>query len=576
MIYPETRNTIKNSFVFSQSLSNFHSMKYFVFLLFLGGSSFAQLSDNAYLLAYKDAVQLYANHQFDNAKARLSPLTGSGNDNPVVPYALYYHALCSYELSDYYQSRVKLRDLFTRFPDWEKIDEARYLYVLANFKENYFDEAFSNAERIDDQIIKSNLQTAEEFYIKPVKSIELLKSLNEKFPNEKIIAETLVHRIQEKPYNTKQELQLSDLLTNRYKLKDTSNAFESGKSGNFSESFEDGTIDIGVFLPFDLKNGNVKTNQYVFDLYAGMKIAAEELKTQNKPVNLVAFDVGKETEDFGRLKSEKGLGNLDVFIGPLYPGPNKEAEAFAMKNKIIQVHPLSNNIDLITDTKTIFLAQSSFDMQASKALTLMMEKTKEKTVSIYFGKYRKDSIMAASYKSEALKLGFKILEYKKFISDNSIGLSLKSGHVFFTGDEEFGSKIIRTLGLRNYNFVSLVSTSGSFNFDKVSRNVLQRELFLIYPDFVDYEKDQVKTFKKAFQKEMNMIPSYYAYLGYDIVIFYSKMLMEGKEIFRLNMNDSYLLDEFTLCGFDYSGYSNDNKKVPVVKFNEGHFEVQNN
>ncbi len=559
----------------SYLLHNITFMKYFIGFLLIGNVAFAQLNDNDYQLAYKEAVQLFANQELEQAKARLSPLTSSNYNNPIVPYAMYYHALVNYRIGDFYQSRVKLRDLNTRYPDWEKIDEAKYLYVLGNLQENYFDEAFNTAQSILDDSIKVDLSAAIAQFIKPVKSLELLKSLYEKFPTEKIIAEVLVQRIQEKPYNTRQELQLSDMLTNRFKLKDKT----SSKKGSFDDIIaktKDGFIDFGVMLPFDLKMGVNSANQYAYDLYLGMQIAAEEVNKEGELVKLYGFDIGKTKESFEALKSDEALENMDVFIGPLYPAANQVAEGYAMKNGIIQVHPLSNSRELITNTKTIFLAQSSFEMQAKTALEFILDKTKDKTTSIYYGKFKKDSLMAIAYKNEAVRLGFTIKEIRKFNTETSITANQKVGHVFFTGDIDFANKIIRALGIRKLSYSLLMSTSGSFDFDKISRSVLSKELYILNPEYVDFEKAEVVAFKKAYQVKMFMQPSYYAYLGYDILKYYTMMLKDGNEIFRLNMNDSYLINEgFTLAGFDYAGYSNENKRVPIVRFRDGNFVMEN-
>jgi hypothetical protein len=72
-----------------------------------------------------------------------------------------------------------------------------------------------------------------------------------------------------------------------------------------------------------------------------------------------------------------------------------------------------------------------------------------------------------------------------------------------------------------------------------------------------------------------MYPSYYSFLGYDMLLFYSRMLKNGKEIFRLNLDESPFMGDLLLSGFDYSNKSAENKIVPIVKYNNGRFEIMN-
>jgi outer membrane protein assembly factor BamD (BamD/ComL family) len=117
-------------------------------LFFLSFFAQGQKTDQEYLLDYKSAVQLYASHDFEEAINKLTPLTSSQYTNAVVPYTLYYFAMSSLESNKAYQARISLKDLFTRFPNWEKTDEAYYLYGLANFKDKYFEEGIIYFEKI--------------------------------------------------------------------------------------------------------------------------------------------------------------------------------------------------------------------------------------------------------------------------------------------------------------------------------------------------------------------------------------------------------------------------------------------
>ena len=98
------------------------------------------LNDQAYLIEYKKAVQLFANSQYEQAGQKLTALSDKNYTNPMVPYAYFYNALSAKNKGNSYQSRVIFRSLFENFYDWDKINEARIIYAELNFGENYFEE----------------------------------------------------------------------------------------------------------------------------------------------------------------------------------------------------------------------------------------------------------------------------------------------------------------------------------------------------------------------------------------------------------------------------------------------------
>ena len=553
-------------------------MRHLVFvLLFISFLAKAQKSDQEYLLDYKKGVQRYASHDFEGAIAILTPLTGAQYTNVIVPYSLYYYALASLELNKTFQARAILRELFQRNISWDKMDEAYYLYALVNFKDKYFDEGVSYLDRISSSEFKDDKEALMQNYIPAIENIISLKELNQKFPAKRIIAETLLNKIQARKYNTKADLELSDVLTDRFKLVSPEN-IESEKSNiGFGRPYDDKEIDFGVLLPFDLTNFDVKEatskNRYVYDMYSGMLLAMDVIKEENISVNLFGFDVGSSSESAVKYLKDQNFKKLDALIGPLYGRPNKIVGEFAEANKMFQIHPISNSQSLITDTKNSFLVQASENVQAQKCLDFAEKMTRIKSVSIYFESDR-DSLFASIYAKEAKKRGYTISEFKAYKRDGLISKVPQKGHIFVIGGSSFGPDILRMLG-QNKSDSLVIATESSFNSETVSRSTLNKNLYLINPRHVDLESESLKEFKRKYIAKMNMYPSYYSFLGYDMLLFYSRMLKNGKEIFRLNLDESPFMGDLLLSGFDYSNKSAENKIVPIVKYNNGRFEIMN-
>lgn len=548
--------------------------KVFVIVLGLFSSAYGQqLNDQAYLLEYKKAVQLFADSQYDLAGSKFAKLCEKEYANPIVPYAFFYNALTAKNKGNIYQSRVIFRQLFEKYFDWDKVSEARIIYAELNFEENYFEEGLKSIEAIQEKEFDGIKKGILNKHIPKIKSISTLKELYFKFPTQEILAKNLVEKIQANRYNSKDDLEISDMLTNRFKLKEIpKNKDAKNNSSKKISDEETARLDFGILLPFNLNDitNSVGSNKYTYELYEGMKIAAEQLKNDGIIVNLHAFDVKKTKLDFQVLEKKEGFKNLDIIVGPLYPDPNNEAVPFAISNKIIQVHPLSNNLDLLKDGNSIFLMQPSHLQQSKKVLEYVNSLNYNKSVSIYFGNARKDSVFASIYRLEALKKGYAITAFKKF-NGTLQKLVPETGHVFLATDNNQGIKFLQSI---SYSKITseIICTASSFAWEKTPSSALTENVSLIYPEFVSKEKEQVRNFEKIFLEKMAIHPSFYAFAGYDLVYFFGKMLKDGKDIFKLNIDSGSYKDEYLLSGFDFSGKIKENAIVPIVKYKNDMFE----
>jgi outer membrane protein assembly factor BamD (BamD/ComL family) len=529
-------------------------------------SSTAQESFQEYKRKYNQAIQLYANSQYDSAIRVFLPLTQEKYTNSLVPYSHYYIALCSNNTTNFNQAKTSLRQLFQRFPDWKKLDEAYYLYAEASFNQNNYEEALDFLNRIQDHDIIHNIADMEYKYLSGITNFGKLKQLQGTYPNNKTIAELYVRTVQEKAFSTREELVLSDELTNRFKL-------IKPKREGYKRAYDDTTIDFGVLLPFDINKvaGNQSTQKpYPYDLYIGMKIASDQLRSEGVSANIYAFDISNDDSEMMDLVSDPNFKKIDLFIGPLYSSPNKIAVSYAIKNQILQVHPLSNNLSLTTESDGIFLAQSSFLDQSKKAITLAKTLNTKKTVAIYYGNSRKDEQFANVYRNEAENSGVTVAEFKKISSTTDISNHSATNHIFIAAMPDEIRNMIQYVK-KEKNPAPIFTAASSFDFSTFPLSLLRQNIYIIYPEFVDFESTEVKNFKDLYVTKMGELPTYYAYLGYDIGLYYSRILKNGKDNFISQMNMIQYTQGYTLSGFDYTNSSKSNQLIPIIKYENGSF-----
>ena len=530
-------------------------------------STTAQESFQEYKRKYNQAIQLYANSQYDNAIRVFLPLTQEKYDNAFVPYSHYYFALCSNNITNFNQAKTSLRQLFQRFPDWKKLDEAYYLYAEASFNQENYEEALDFLNRIQNRDIIRGIPDMEYKYLSGITNFGKLKQLQSTYPNNKTIAELYVKVVQEKTFSTREELVLSDELTNRFKL------IKPKKEG-YQRAYDDATIDFGVLLPFDIsKVAGCQSTQkpYPYDLYIGMKIASEQLMNKGISTNIYAFDISNDDSKMMDLVSNPNFKKIDLFVGPLYSSPNEITVNYAIKNQILQVHPLSNNLNLTTESDGIFLAQSSFLDQSKKAITLAKTLNTKRTVAVYYGDSRKDEQFAQVYRNEAESSGMTVSEFKKISSAADISNHSTTNHIFIAAMPSEIRDMIQYVK-KEKNSAPIFTAAASFDFSTFPLSLLKQDIYIIYPEFIDFESTEVKNFKDLYVTKMGELPTYYAYLGYDIGLYYSHILKNGKDNFKNQMNMIEYTQGYTLSGFDYTNGSKSNQLIPIIKYENGNFK----
>jgi tetratricopeptide (TPR) repeat protein len=521
-------------------------------------STTAQESFQEYKRKYNQAIQLYANSQYDNAIRVFLPLTQEKYDNAFVPYSHYYFALCSNNITNFNQAKTSLRQLFQRFPDWKKLDEAYYLYAEASFNQENYEEALDFLNRIQNRDIIRGIPDMEYKYLSGITNFGKLKQLQSTYPNSKTIAELYVKVVQEKTFSTREELVLSDELT---------------KEG-YQRAYDDATIDFGVLLPFDISKvaGSQSTQKpYPYDLYIGMKIASEQLMNKGISTNIYAFDISNDDSKMMDLVSNPNFKKIDLFVGPLYSSPNEITVNYAIKNQILQVHPLSNNLNLTTESDGIFLAQSSFLDQSKKAITLAKTLNTKRTVAVYYGDSRKDEQFAQVYRNEAESSGMTVSEFKKIFSAADISNHSTTNHIFIAAMPSEIRDMIQYVK-KEKNSAPIFTAAASFDFSTFPLSLLKQDIYIIYPEFIDFESTEVKNFKDLYVTKMGELPTYYAYLGYDIGLYYSHILKNGKDNFKNQMNMIEYTQGYTLSGFDYTNGSKSNQLIPIIKYENGNFK----
>ncbi len=563
--------------------------------LLLNGSppSKAQVAGDAEK-RYKAAVRLVQTGAYDRAITELSAVAQRGGS--LAPYATYYIAVAAFRQKNYTQARLTLKQVLDRYPNWRKLDDVHYLFACTAMETGQYEDALTRLQRIGDPDLKGDIDKLERHFLLRITDISRLKAIQREFPEDRNVALTLIDQIQRNS-TERSDLELSDKLANQFgvpvasvaappvtstPVATNSPAAVSTSRPAASRTRNKGYYTVAVLFPFKVDEFDPerrgRSNQYVYDLYEGIKLAKAKLQEEGVTINLVAYDIDNDANKTLDVINSASFAQNDLILGPLYAEPNRLVTAYAGQNNMPLVNPISTSGDLITNQPMAFLAQPSLAQQAEKAAAFARNLPIVRRAAVYFGASRKDSLLAVACQITLKRQGIQVIDSRRVgataeATAASITLTeaSKPGCVFLTSSsDDDGPRLLDALSRRNISS-PLIATASAFDPYRNSLSTFtRRELYLLYPDYIDTNRPEVTDFEEMYLIKRNIIPSVYASQGYDMMLFFGRLL--AKNAFPVRSRTDLKSDstDYVLSGFDYT-QSNDNQLVPIVKFDGGRF-----
>ncbi|QHT67142.1 ABC transporter substrate-binding protein [Rhodocytophaga rosea] len=518
---------------------------------------------------YESGKQLLKQEKYDLAREIFSSLSKQTADNPYIAYSHYYQAYALFKTAKYDAARLQLIQLLEKYPSFSDAESANYLLANIAFEKGNEDAALGYLEKCKSKQIREDVQNLKSHYLAQEQELNTLKNLQKKYPEDEVIAGVLIDKLLASARD--EDASLAKQLDTKFKLGRIKAMEELKKISKKAE------YNIAVLFPFQpegMEAGKPRNNQFVLDMYEGIRIAADELTTQGTKVNVFAYDIANDGNKMLETVNLPEFAGMDILIGPLYGATNKVAVAFANQKSVGLINPISNNGQLIENNPSAYLLKPSLETQVQKAAEYALNTFAPKSVMILFGPTPKDSSLAVTYRKQILDKGGKVNAIKKITQVNvgDIAQAITEtqetslGHVFITTDNqnivvnftnalEQRSSKVPVVTLSNWLELKLIS------FDQFER----RNIHFIYPEYIDYGSETVKSFRKNYVSKKSIIPSIYSYQGYDMMLFFGRLLGEHGTFFHQALHQQAPQKGVILPGYNYTG-ANDNQYVPLVKF----------
>lgn len=552
--------------------------------------SFAQSSSTSpedLKAQYERGKKLYEEGKYAQALEVFRPLSRIDEGNPYVQYASFFFGLSALQQGDYSLARTMFMQIQTKYPDWEKMDQVNYWLADTYFRQGDYNQAISLINDMQkkgqaDKQTQEDALTMKQYFLAKTQSDSLLQALLVKFPKDEMIAKQLVNHISRSFYDSNKQL-LLDSLVKAFNI-DLAQIGTVSKEASVKKSL----YNVAVMLPFlyDKLSPQVRQqgNQFILDLYQGIKMAVDDLSAEGINIQLHAYDTHRSYEKTRQLLEQDEMKNMDVMIGPLYPGPIRAVSEFSLKNQIYMFNPLSSNPLAIGENPFSYLIRPSVITEAKVAAQFAQEELDAKKALVITGaqdsmrvrsfveSFQKDT----SYKVEVIKKTNFNRESMDELVDTLKALSENESSVIYVAsdDQLLISNVVSAVVMANID-VSMIGNEEWLNINSVSYDQLEDlNVYLLNPGFINFENEKLKEFEQRYRRDMYNIPNKYVLTGYDMMYYIGQMLNRYGIYFQEFFSKEQHVNSLFYAGYNYFK-ANDNQRIPIIKFEDTNIIVVN-
>lgn len=546
---------------------------------------------------YQTAKELIEQEEYAQATTFLRELIVAHPNNIYESYASFFYAYASYQLEDYDQARDILLQLLQRYPDWEKIQEARYLMGAVQFARQKPKFALRYLQKVDQQDFGKRLPKLKKAYLTSL-SKAALRDLYREFPEEEVIARLLADRIAEQVFEDIPEgerIQL-DQIADQFGYKPPK--IERAEQ-QLERIIRKDRYYIGAFLP--LKYAETQENpvaspyKFAWELYQGMKLGAERLRAENIPIDLLSFDTQRNPDYLQEQLEEPNMENLDLILGPLFSETVPVALDFAREHETAVVNPISVNAKLLDDYEHYYLSEPSYVTQAEKLADFAIDSLKRSRFYILYGSDQLDSLRAVYFQKAVEKRDGVVRVFERIDPNDKTYINvheaikdiapqaLDPGRPIEDGDPDvliFASTtqqaLASTINSRLLVARLRIPVIAPAEWLEMSQLKLtqfnERQIYLFAPDYLDKDTEAYRTFLEDYYQQARIEPSVYAIKGFETVYVWGKILNKhGKNFWKALPEDMEEIGYFE-PGFRYQG-QRDNAILPILQMRENALKV---
>jgi ABC-type branched-subunit amino acid transport system substrate-binding protein len=519
---------------------------------------------------------------FAVAMQELQPLTQPINHFAQAPDAAYLYAVAATRLGKWAEAEQMLNLIRNQYPTYASLNEVLYLQGQVSFEQGDYDTALRTLGQLPAEQYAAPREAMQANYLTKLKDRATWQRLQKRYPQSKLIGRLYADYLLSTGTLADADRQQLDALVTQFKLDRNRYTTALAPAAPVAPKAlpRKGIYNIGVLLPFELQDNSWQTqrrNQFVTDLYAGLRLAQDSLQRTGHPVQLFAYDTGADTLTLKSVLAMPELAGMDMLIGPVYKSGAKLLARYAREHQIVCINPLSQDADLVTDNAYHYLYSPSATTQARAAAQFAAVSFGTGRPAVLLHEDSKDdNDFAAAYQAAYEAAGGHITASHAFRPDDPASLSAAflpaeltgASHVVIASDHrKVGPAAFAALGTVPAASRPALLVPGTW-LDNPSLGVGQlgsAGVYYYHPKYFDKHGLGYRRFRQLYLAKQNLPPSVFASQGFELLLFFGNALQQYGPAFQSGLASTPPLPGAIFEGLTYPSGAHDNQTVPLLK-----------
>lgn len=545
-----------------------------------------------YKRQYKSAREFFDNKNYGLAMEAFKPLIIYDKDNPFVEHSSFFYALSAYHQKFPAVAKDMLVQIKQLYPNWSQMPEVNYWMAKIYFDQRQYFQAMQMLREYPVLNQQKNVSEMKRHYLKDIEDVEVLRMMWEEHPQDTVVAKLLARAISKQPF-LDQDTKLIDSLITKFNF-DRAEFEASLKPVNV---FKDKYV-VSLLFPFLAKTleptTSTKVNQSILDLYLGIKMAVDTLKSQGINIDLRSYDTERSTAVTVALLEMEELKSSDLLVGPLFQNQTQLVRDFSINNKINMISPVSSNTEFLGSNPFALLLQPSNETIGIRSAEWIAANVPNKNCMVFYGETVKDTVTTASFLKRAKELELNIVlaekvsrensgsifnklatpvEYDEFKNPIEFELKVDSiGSVFVASDDPIlYTKVISGVDTRGDSVIIVGNESWLNNAAANFATYERLHITMVAPTFTKLSNTNYRNFRNSFIRKHGVTPTENSKIGYEFMWFVGHCLKEYGVYFQEGIKEQSFVPGYLFKGYDFSeGQSN--QFVPFIHFKGGEVE----
>jgi hypothetical protein len=532
-------------------------------LLFLSQFSVAQGLPDGYM----EAKNMLLAKDYWGAINAFKPLTDSDKYGNLANYAAFHLAEAAVAANQPTQAISALQPIYGQ--NWANSDATKYLLAIAYFQNNQNTEGLKVIKNIKNKEILEQSYRATFAFLKEATASYLVANLDAFKDNEGYTA-ALADVLQ------KQSIMSTSEIAALRQIKATAPKEKT--------SVKDDVLDLVVILPFTGSGASsisqISYSDFLFELYQGIEFGVEQLKAAGQKVNLVTFDSKRDLNHLTSLLNDPSVKNADAIIGPIYLEESDLVSAFAEREQIPFIHPLSNLGERFENLQFSYLFRPSVNSISTGVISSLRSQRWGTRVAIGYSGSSRDEKLGLLLESNLQKAGFQVVKTQKIDPRNAStflqNLGVSRGQtasvdqiILLADDPGIGQSVFSLMESITATVPVLVMDSWlGFNFANYEMLEVPN-FYFIANNTPKFDSEATSKFRDSYYEQFLAYPMMNTILGAELVNWLGENATASFDYdLRRSLDQKAYQPGKLTWGFNFQK-TNNNSYSPVFKFENG-------